>query len=60
MTMWMSRTSYVIKLILFYVTIWELCDDVELCNCCVRELLILTRTWFAFGLPLKLGVTRIN
>jgi hypothetical protein len=24
-------------------------------NCCVRELLILTRTWFAFGLPSKTG-----
>jgi hypothetical protein len=24
-----------------------------LCNCCVRELLILARTWFAFGLPSK-------
>jgi hypothetical protein len=29
-----------------------------LCNCCVRELLILARTWFAFGLPSKKpGVT---
>jgi hypothetical protein len=26
-----------------------------LCNCCIRELLILTRTWFAFGLPSKIG-----
>jgi hypothetical protein len=26
-----------------------------LCNCCVRELLILARTWFAFGLPSKAG-----
>jgi hypothetical protein len=26
-----------------------------LCNCCVRELLILTRTWFTFGLPSKTG-----
>jgi hypothetical protein len=24
-----------------------------LCNCCVRELLILARTWFTFGLPSK-------
>jgi hypothetical protein len=24
-----------------------------LCNCCVRELLILARTWFAFGLASK-------
>ena len=26
-----------------------------LCNYCVRELLILARTWFAFGLPSKTG-----
>jgi hypothetical protein len=26
-----------------------------LCNCCVRELLILARTWFAFSLPSKTG-----
>jgi hypothetical protein len=26
-----------------------------LCNCCVRKLLILARTWFAFGLPSKTG-----
>jgi hypothetical protein len=26
-----------------------------LCNCCVRELLILARTWFASGLPSKIG-----
>jgi hypothetical protein len=26
-----------------------------LCNCCVRELLILARTWFAFGLPSETG-----
>jgi hypothetical protein len=27
----------------------------HLCNRCVRELLILARTWFAFGLPSKTG-----
>jgi hypothetical protein len=32
-----------------------MCDDVQLCNRCVREFLILTRTWFAFGLPSKTG-----
>jgi cobalamin biosynthesis protein CobT len=32
-----------------------LCDDVQLCNYCVRELLILASTWFAFGLPSKTG-----
>jgi hypothetical protein len=30
-----------------------MCDDVQLCNHCVRELLILARTWFAFSLPSK-------
>jgi hypothetical protein len=29
----------------------------HLCNRCVREFLILARTWFAFGLPSKSGVT---
>jgi hypothetical protein len=29
-----------------------------LCNCCVRELLILARTWFAFVLPSKTGCDR--
>jgi hypothetical protein len=32
-----------------------MCDDVQLCNRCVREFLILTRTWFAFDLPSKSG-----
>jgi hypothetical protein len=27
----------------------------HLCNRCVRELLILARTWFAFGLPFGTG-----
>jgi hypothetical protein len=31
-----------------------MCDDVQLCNRCVREFLILARTWFAFGLPSKI------
>jgi hypothetical protein len=29
----------------------------HLCNRCVREFLILARTWFTFGLPSKSGVT---
>jgi hypothetical protein len=29
------------------------CDDVQLCNRCVREFLILACTWFTFGLPSK-------
>jgi hypothetical protein len=32
----------------------------HLCNRCVRELLILARTWFAFGLPSKPGVTVVE
>jgi hypothetical protein len=32
-----------------------LCDDVQLCNRCVREFLILAHTWFAFDLPSKTG-----
>jgi hypothetical protein len=32
-----------------------MCDDVQLCNRCVREFLILARTWFVFGLPSKTG-----
>jgi hypothetical protein len=30
-----------------------MCDDVQLCNRCVHEFLILALTWFAFGLPSK-------
>jgi hypothetical protein len=30
-----------------------MCDDDQICNHCVREFLILARTWFAFGLPSK-------
>jgi hypothetical protein len=32
-----------------------MCDDVQICNRCGREFLILVRTWFAFGLPSKTG-----
>jgi hypothetical protein len=32
-----------------------MCDDVQLCNRCVHEFLILARTWFTFGLPYKTG-----
>jgi hypothetical protein len=35
-----------------------LCDDVQLCNRCVREFLILAHTWFAFDLPSKTGCDR--
>jgi hypothetical protein len=30
-----------------------MCDDVQLCNRCVHEFLIMARTWFVFGLPSK-------
>jgi hypothetical protein len=32
----------------------------HLCNRCVREFLILARTWFAFGLPSKTGCDTNN
>jgi hypothetical protein len=32
-----------------------MCDDVQLCNHCVHEFLILVCTWFTFGLPSKTG-----
>jgi hypothetical protein len=37
MTLWMSMTLWCNKLILFYVIIRALCNDVHLCNRCVRE-----------------------
>jgi hypothetical protein len=37
-----------------------MCDDVQLCNHCVRGFLILARTWFAFGLPSKTGCDSIG
>ena len=37
MTMWMSSTSWCNKLIPLYVIIWALCNDVHLCNHCIRE-----------------------
>jgi hypothetical protein len=32
-----------------------MCGDVQLCNRCVREFLIMTRTWFTLGLPSRTG-----
>jgi hypothetical protein len=32
-----------------------MCDDVQLCNHCVREFFILAHIWFVFGLPSKIG-----
>jgi hypothetical protein len=34
-----------------------MCDDIQLCNRCVHEFLILARTWFIFGLPSKTEFT---
>jgi hypothetical protein len=54
MTLWMSCPSWCNK-VHFHYLLWAMCDDVQLCNRCVREFLILVRTWFAFGLPSKTG-----
>jgi hypothetical protein len=54
MTLWMSWT-YLCNKVLVPLFILSMCDDVQLCNCCVYEFLILARTWFAFGLPSKIG-----
>jgi hypothetical protein len=48
----------VIKVPIRYL-FWALCDDVQLCNRCVCEFLILARTWFAFGLPSQTGCDNI-
>jgi hypothetical protein len=50
----MSWTSWCNK-VLFSLLFWAMCDDVQLCNRCVREFLILARTWFSFGLTSKTG-----
>jgi hypothetical protein len=52
MTLWVSWTSWCNK-VLFLLLFWAMCDDVQLCNRCVREFLILARTCFTFGLPSK-------
>jgi hypothetical protein len=44
-----------VHLALLWVLVRALCNDVRLCNCCVRKLLILARTWFTFGLSCKNG-----
>jgi hypothetical protein len=52
----MSHTYDVIDYFFPFLILFEHCVMMSmLCNCCVRELLILTRTWFAFGLPSKTG-----
>jgi hypothetical protein len=37
-----------------------MCDDVQLCDCCVCEFLILARTWFAVDLPSKTGCNSLS
>jgi hypothetical protein len=54
MTLWMSWTSWCNK-VHFPLLFWAMCDDVQICNRCVREFLILAHTWFTFGLPSKTG-----
>jgi hypothetical protein len=52
----MSQTYDVIDYYFPFLILFEHCVLMSmLCNCCVRELLILARTWFAFGLPSKTG-----
>jgi hypothetical protein len=52
----MSQTYDVIDYYFPFLILFEHCVMMfMLCNCCVRELLILARTWFAFGLPSKTG-----
>jgi hypothetical protein len=55
MTLWMSWTSWCNKVPFSALYFQAMCDDVQLCNRCVREFLILARTWFAYGLPSKTG-----
>jgi hypothetical protein len=44
------------RLLFSFLILFEHCVMMSmLCNCCVRELLILARTWFAFGLTSKTG-----
>jgi hypothetical protein len=59
MTMWMFRISWCNKVLFTSAIIWALCDDVQLCNCCVREFFIMARTWFTLGYLLKPGVTPV-
>jgi hypothetical protein len=48
--------TLVFHIITYSLLLFEaLCYDGHLCNHRVREFLILTRTWFAFGLPSKTG-----
>jgi hypothetical protein len=52
----MSQTYDVIDYYSPFLILFEHCVMMSmLCNCYVRELLILARTWFAFGLPSKTG-----
>jgi hypothetical protein len=55
----MSQTYDVIDYYFPFLILFEHCVMMSmLCNCCVRELLILAHTWFAFGLPSKTGCDR--
>jgi hypothetical protein len=58
MTLWLSWTSWSNK-VRFPLLFWAMCDDVQLCNHCVREFLILACTWFTFDLPSKTGCGRM-
>jgi hypothetical protein len=48
--------TLIYRLLFPFLVLFEHCVMMSmLCNCCVRELLILACTWFAFGLPSKTG-----
>jgi hypothetical protein len=52
----MSQTYDVIDYYFLFLILFEHCVMMSmLCNCYVRGLLILARTWFTFGLPSKTG-----
>jgi hypothetical protein len=52
--------SSLILLLILYCYSKHCATMSHLCNRCVREFLILARTWFVFGLPSKPGVTDNN
>jgi hypothetical protein len=51
---------YVILLLTLYCNLKHCAMMSHLCNRCVREFLILARTWFAFSLPSKTGCDRVG
>jgi hypothetical protein len=48
-----SKTQHEMQI--YFMFIYSFIYFAQLCNNCVREFLILTHKWFAFGLPSKIG-----